>query len=267
VLDGKAGVDVLLGGGGNDTLQDTNGTSASGSSAFDGGTGNDVLKGTTAADLLAGGRGDESLTMGGGTNVICFDRGDGHDTVNAPTSGAGSGERNDTLSLGGVGFGQMQLSRDTSDLLVKVAGTTDVLRIKSWYLGSANQTISRLQVVVDTTPDFAPGTGDVLRSGRLCVLDFVSLVNAFDAARAANPTLVNWTPSDIQLAAARLGSSDSAAIGGTLAYRYATEGTLAQAAYSPAVADLSSAGFASAAQTVSSVAPAGRPERAADRGR
>ncbi|MEO6745638.1 MAG: calcium-binding protein [Caldimonas sp.] len=250
LLDGKAGVDVLLGGGGNDTLQDTNGTLPSGNSAFDGGTGNDVLKGTTAADLLAGGRGDDTLTMGGGTDVICFNRGDGLDTLNAPTSGAGLGERNDTLSIGGVGFSQLQLSRDTSDLLVKVSGSSDVLRIKSWYLGGTSQTINRLQVVVDSTSEFAPGGTDVLRSSRLCVLDFVSLVNAFDAARAANPSLVNWTPTDGQFMAARVGSSDSAAIGGTLAYRYATDGTLAQVAYSTAVSELASTSFGNAAQTM-----------------
>ena len=251
VLDGKAGVDVLLGAGGNDTLQDTNGTSASGNSAFDGGAGADVLKGTTSADLLAGGSGDDVLTPGGGTDVVCFNRGDGVDTVNAPLSGAGAGERNDTLSLGGVGFGQLQLTRDTSDLLVKVAGTADSLRIKSWYLGSANQTLNRLQIVVDSTADFAPGSGDLLRSSRLCVLDFVGLVNAFDAARAANPSLVNWTPTDTQFVAARINSSDSAAIGGNLAYRYAIDGTLAQVGYPSAVADLSSAGFGSTAQSIS----------------
>jgi hypothetical protein len=227
----------------------------------------DTLKGTAGADLLAGGRGDDVLTLGGGTDVVCFNRGDGVDTINAPVAGAGAGERNDTLSLGGVGFGQMQLSRDASDLLVKIGSSTDLLRVKSWYLGSANQTIGRLQVVVDTTSDFAPGTGDVLRTSRLCVLDLVSLVNAFDAARAANPTLVNWTPTDTQFAAARLGSSDSAAIGGTLAYRYSTEGTLAQVGYSTAVADLSSSGFGSAAQTVSAVATAGAQTMAADRRR
>ncbi len=113
------------------------------------------------------------LTLGGGTDVICFNRGDGLDTLNAPTSGAGLGERNDTLSLGGVGFSQLQLSRDASDLLVKVAGTSDVLRIKSWYLGSTSQTINRLQIVVDSTAEFVPGGTDVLRSSRLCALDFV----------------------------------------------------------------------------------------------
>jgi len=232
-------------------LQDTNGTSASGNSAFDGGAGADALKGTTSADLLAGGRGDDVLTSGGGADVICFNRGDGVDTLNAPLSGAGAGERNDTLSLGGVGFGQLQLSRDVSDLLVKVAGTTDLLRIKSWYLGSTNQTINRLQMVVDSTAEFSPGSGDPLRNSRLCVLDFVSLVNAFDAARSANPALTTWTPTDTQFVAARIGSSDGTVIGGSLAYRYATDGTLGQVGYATAVAELSSAGFGSTGQSVS----------------
>ncbi|MEP7057625.1 MAG: calcium-binding protein [Caldimonas sp.] len=244
VLDGKAGADILLGLAGSDTLQDT-----AGNGAFDGGAGADILRGGTGADLLAGGVGNDTLTLGGGTDIICFDRGDGADLITAPLAGAGSGERNDTISLGGIAFAQLALNREGSDLLLKQSGGVDSLRFKDWYLSGANQTVNRLQIVVDTTADYAPGSSDVLRNSRLCVLDFDGLVTAFDAAKAANPVLGDWTPAEALLVASRVSSSDSVTIGGALAYRYAEDRTLANVDYTTAIAQLTSAGFGSAPQT------------------
>lgn len=247
VLNGAAGADVMLGQAGDDTLQDT-----AGNNAFDGGAGNDTLVAGNSADLIAGGIGNDVLTLGAGTDIISFNRWDGADTLNAPASGAGAGEHNDTLSLGQVRFSDIRLARDGSDLVLKVTGTADSLRLKSWYLGTANQTINRLQVVVDSTSDYAAGSGDVLRSSRITTLDFGQLVAAYDAAKAANPSLGDWAPSNATLTASLVSSSDTAALGGSLAYRYAQDGTLGNVAYQTAVDQLTSADFAAAPQPISS---------------
>jgi len=244
-LDGGGGHDVLLGKAGNDTLQDT-----SGNSAFDAGAGDDTLKGGTGNDLLAGGTGNDALTMGGGADIVCFNLGDGSETVAAPVSGSGASERNDTLSVGRARLGQLNLAREGSDLLLKFASSADSLRLKDWYLSSANQTVTRLQWLVDSSADYAPGTSDALRSSRVLVLDFGPLVSAFDAARLANPSLVNWAPSDAQLTAARLSASDTMALGGVLAYNVAREGALASVGRTLATDQLGAPGFGSAMQSI-----------------
>jgi Ca2+-binding RTX toxin-like protein len=116
VLNGSGGADILVGAGGNDTLQDT-----IGNGALDGGAGLDILIGGVAAELLAGGSGADTLTLGGGADVIAFNRGDGADTVNAPVSGAGLGQRDDTISLGQIALHEIRFARDGTDLLVQVA--------------------------------------------------------------------------------------------------------------------------------------------------
>jgi len=81
-------------------------------------------------------------------------------------------------------------------------------------------------------------------------LDFGQLVSAFDAARAANPTLLNWAPTDAQLAAARLGASDDTAYGGALAYRYAHDGALDNLGVAVAADQLGGTAFGSSLQPI-----------------
>ena len=232
-LNGGANADVLVGAAGNDILQDT-----AGNGALDGGAGNDVMTTGAGSDLLAGGAGNDTYTLGAGSDIIAFNRGDGADTVNAPLSGAGLGETNDVVSLGKVRLSEFTLSRETSDLVLKISGTTDSLRLKDWYLGAGDQTFGKLQVIVDSSIDYAPGTGDVLRSSRVVVLDMKQLVAGHDAARASNPSLVNWQPNEALLQSALISASDTMAYGGNLAYRYGEDSTLANAQYETAIAQL-----------------------------
>jgi hypothetical protein len=162
----------------------------------------------------------------------------------------GLGEHNDTLSIGKVALADLRISRDVSDLLIKVVGTTDVVRIKSWYTSASNQTFDRLQVVTDSATDYAPGSADVLRSGRVTTLDFGKLVTSFDAAKAANPSLVDWQPTESAMQLAFRASSDSLGFGGGLAYGYAHNGTVAGAAYATATAQLAASAFGTAAQDI-----------------
>ena len=57
----------------------------------------------------------------------------------------------------------------------------DSLRLKDWYLAGANQTVSRLQWIVDSGGDYVPGSTDALRNSRVSVLDFGQLVTGYDA--------------------------------------------------------------------------------------
>jgi hypothetical protein len=95
-----------------------------------------------------------------------------------------------------------------------------------------------------------------LRRSRIDTLDFVRLTAAFDGARAANPSLQTWKPTTSDLRAALLGASDSAALGGLLAYAYAHDGSLQDMGYADAVGQLGLAGFGSAAQSI--IASAGQ---------
>ena len=252
-LDGGAGSDILIGRGGNDILQDV-----SGNNAFDGGAGNDTLKGGVGSDLLCAGIDADTLTLGGGADIIGFNRGDGTDTVVAPVSGAGSGERNDTISVGKASWSELALAREGSDLLLKLTSTGDSLRLKDWYLATTNQTVVRLQWVVDSSVEYASGGADVLRNSRICVLDFSKLLASFDAAKAANPALGDWHPTDSTLTAARNLSSDTSAYGGVLAYRYAQDGLLSNVASGAAADPLAAAGFGSTLQAIAaSAGPAG----------
>jgi hypothetical protein len=234
----------MQGGSGNDTLQDT-----SGNGAFDGGAGNDTLAAGAGNDILAGGAGNDTLTLGAGADIVAFDLGDGVDTISAPLSGAGLGETNDVLSIGKIRLADITLSRETNDLVLRVAGTGDAVRFTNWYASGGNQTFTKLQVVVDSSADYAPGGTDLLRSQRVAVLDLVSLVTGYDSARAGNPTLVNWAPPEALLQSSRISSSDSLAYGGNLAWRYAQDATLANVAYDSGTSQLA-AGFGSTAQDI-----------------
>jgi Ca2+-binding RTX toxin-like protein len=248
-LNGAAGSDVLLGADGNDVLQD-----AAGNAALDGGAGNDTLTTGIGNDLLAGGAGSDTLTLGGGADIVVFNFGDGADTINAPTSGAGLGESNDTISLGGIRLADLTFSRVGSDLVLKTNGTADSLLLKGWYLAAGDQTVTKLQVVIDSSSDYAPGTADALRNSRIASLSFTQLVAAYDAARASNSTLVNWSPSESTLQAARLSSSETLALGGNLAYRYAHDGALVNVAYDAIGQQLAATGFGTIAQAIADFA-------------
>ena len=245
-LDGAVGVDVVAGFTGEDSL-----ANVSGNGALDGGADSDSLTGSAASELFAGGTGSDTLTLNGGADIVAFNKGDGADVVMA-----GGGERNYTLSLGGVQYGELRLARDGADLLVKVAATGDALRLQGWYADVANQSVATLQMVVGSSGEYAAGTGDVLRDAQIKSFDFAQLVAAFDTALAADPALGEWTPDEGSLAAALTGSSDSQAIGGRLAWVYAQEGTVAYTDYLTATTQMADAAFGSAAQDIALVAGA-----------
>jgi len=173
-LDGGAGVDTLVGGTGNDTyvidattdvitenanegtdtivsavtltlatnlenvtLSGTTGLGATGNAANNVMTGNagaNALSGAAGNDTLDGAGGNDTLTGGAGADGYVFGRGYGSDTIieNDATTGV-----KDFVSFGAtIAKGDISFQKSGNALLAKVNGTSDVLTLQDWYLGS-----------------------------------------------------------------------------------------------------------------------------------
>jgi Ca2+-binding RTX toxin-like protein len=238
VLAGGGGTDILEGGAGNDTLSNTGNNSL-----LAGGAGTDRLSGAGGNDLLMGGLGNDALTTGSGADVIVFNKGDGADTVAASTT------RDNTVSLGGgARYADLLFQKSGNDLILKI-GAADQITFTGYYASASNHSVKTLQMVIEGTADYSPASSSALNNRKIESFSFDGLVAAFDAARAANPKLTSWALTSA-LAAQYLAGSDTAAIGGDLAYLYARSGNLAGVSFLPAVSLLGAAGFGSGAQAL-----------------
>ncbi|MFO1412642.1 MAG: calcium-binding protein [Burkholderiales bacterium] len=243
VVDGSNGNDLLQAGAGNDTMSDT-----VGNNLLDGGAGADGLTGGTGRDLLIGGIGADTLVTGGGADIIAFNKGDGADVVQASIGS------DDTLSLGGgVAYANLTLRKSGLDLILDATGG-DQITFRNWYqAGVNNKSVLNLQVVVDAMAAFNPAGTDPLLTHKVANFDFSSIVGQFDAALAATPTLTSWNVSNA-LASSLVSGSDSAAIGGDLAYDFGHRNALSGIGAAPAGAILASTGFGTSAQALQGAA-------------
>jgi trimeric autotransporter adhesin len=233
-LTGEAGPTVLEGGGGDDDLTDTEGDNV-----LSGGEGDDTMTGGDGNDLIVGGAGNDTAHTGEGYNIIAYNQGGGLDTI---YSDAGA---SNTLSLGGgLGYGDLSLSRDGDDLILNTGGDNKVA-FKDWYAG--NNTVDRLQMVLGA--DYDAGSADALHNRQVQTFDFLDVVAQFDAAYAQSPGLSSWAMTNALLQA-HLAASDEAAIGGDLAYWYGKNGALTGISLNAAQQVLASASFGSDAQTL-----------------
>jgi hypothetical protein len=137
----------------------------------------------------------------------------------------------------------LSLVRSGNDLLLD-ANRGDAITIKNWYVSSANHSFVTLQMIEEASPDYAPSGIDRLRNSKIELFDFQKLVASFDQASAANPKLSQWGLMN-GLLDAHLSSSNSAAMGGELAYEYGKTDSLAQVGVSEAENTLKSPGFGS----------------------
>jgi Ca2+-binding RTX toxin-like protein len=241
-LVGGGGTDILEGGGGNDILSNT-----SGNTLLNGGLGADTLTGTANNDLLIGGAGNDALTTGAGADMIAFNKGDGADTVAASTT------TDNTLSLGGgTTYADLLFQKSGNDLILKV-GASDQITFTGYYTSSSNRSVNTLQIVIEGTSDYDAGSGNAMNNKKVETFNFGGLVAAFDAALVANPSLTSWALTNA-LATQYLSGSDTAALGGDLAYRYNLFGTLSDISFTPAQGILGAAGFGSSAQALQALA-------------
>jgi Ca2+-binding RTX toxin-like protein len=241
-LDANWGNDILDGGIGDDSLSDLGGNNV-----LLGGAGNDSIQTDAGHNLIAGGSGNDSIKTGNGKNIIAFNRGDGADTV--ITSSA---SRN-TISFGkGIAYADLNLSRSGDDLILD-AGSGDALTFKNWYLGCSNRTTEKLQFFKEGSSDYDPNSCDRTLNRKVESFEFCELVQAADANRATKPSalqaVTRWNLSH-GLMTAFLSSSNSAALGGDLAYQFSQTGNLAGNWLSSSQSTLASAQFGDAAQSL-----------------
>jgi hypothetical protein len=237
-LNGHGGTDLLQGGAGDDQLNDT-----SGHGLFDGGVGTDTISASSGNNFIAGGSGNDTISTGSGVDIIAFNRGNGADVV------ASSNGVDNTLSLGGgIGLADISLRRNGNDLIVDV-GSGDQVTFQSWYNSSANRSVLNLQVVAEAMAGFSPGGTDPLTDQRIERFNFANLVNRFDQERAANPALTSWAVMSALLEF-NAGGSDSAALGGDLAYQYGLNGNLTGVGFNAAQSVLNDTTFGTTAQNL-----------------
>ncbi|MBU3698296.1 calcium-binding protein, partial [Dechloromonas sp.] len=242
-LTGGAGNDLLEGGDGNDILTDTSGTAL-----FNGGWGADTMTGGASAEIFLGSQGNDIYTTAGGNDIILFNKGDGQDTF--ATGGTGS----DTLSLGGSGLSYTDLAfaKSGADLVLKV-GSSDQITFKDWYAATPSRSVASLQVIAEAMSGFSAGGSDSLKDQKVEQFDFTGLVGAFDAALAANSSLTSWALTNA-LNNFQLAGSDTAAMGGDLAYQYGKNGTLAGIGVTPALSTLSDTNLGTNPQVLNTLA-------------
>ena len=245
-----ADIELIQAGAGDDIVDLTSQDFAYGDVSLEGNGGNDVLWASSGNDLLsggvgnelfAGGTGNDTIIGGSGRDVLVFDRGDGADVVKA-SPGAVYG-----VSLGGgIEYADLAKRRAGTDLRLDI-GQSDQILSKDWYVAKRPQPVTSLQVIAEAMADFDAGGSDPLRDEKVEIFDFGGLVDAFDAARAATPTLTHWALADA-LSRHQLAGSDSAAFGGDLAYQYGRSGSLAGIGVTPAIGILADPAFGSAVQ-------------------
>ena len=121
------GNDRAYGGMGKDTLN-----GGAGSDQLWGGTGNDTLNGGDGDDRLDGGAGNDSLVESKGNDTYLFGIGDGQDTI-SPEYNSAVGRKNVLEFKNGVLSSNVTASRSGNDLLLFINGTSDRVRINSFF--------------------------------------------------------------------------------------------------------------------------------------
>ncbi|MFZ6654757.1 hypothetical protein [Undibacterium sp. TJN19] len=237
-LEGGAGTDVLEGGTGASTLKDSGGASA-----MLGGSGNTTMIAGSGAQFIAGGAGTNTITLGAGAAVVAFTTGDGKATITAGTGVA------NTLSLGGgISYSDLTFSKSGNNLIMNTGGA-NAITFQNWYSGTANQNFVNLQVIEQAASTYSASSTNILYNKEIEEFDFKKLVGLFNTALAATPTLTNWNLMN-SLLSAHLSDSNTAALGGDLAYYDGLRGSLTGLNMATAVTTLQNASFGKTAQTV-----------------
>lgn len=229
VLDGGTDSDLLAAGAGNDTIIGGTGpevivagagndrvVTGTGRDFVDGGSGDDSIVADSGTDFIAAGAGNDTVDTGGDQDLLAFNRGDGADVV------LGTGWDRDTVSLGGgLRYADMRLRKVGNDLVLDL-GQGDSLGLKDWYTSEGRRSVDTLQVVT-IGGDYDAASLDRTKNRKVVTFDFAALANRFDEMRAASGN-DSWAIAG-ELNVFFKAGSDTQAIGGDLAYRYATTGS------------------------------------------
>ncbi len=228
-LRGGAGHDELRGNEGNDVLEGGEGDdlllAAEGNDLLEGGAGSDDIEDEGHAFVI-GGPGDDLIYSIGAADVVAFNPGDGNDTlyVGGPL----------TLSLGGgLTPAALKLGTDGYDLFL-TAGPSDSIRLAGGF---------------GTDPQSWPAI-TLQMFGSMHTYDFNAVIADFAAALAADPSLTEFTLGGV-LPAHETSVSQTDALGGALAWKYATTGSTAGLSTAQIQALLADPDFGLAPQPIS----------------
>ena len=247
-LNGLAGNDTVRGNGANDILQGGIGNDIvsdnGGQNLLDGGAGTDTLTGNAGNELYIGGQGNDTITTGTGADMIVFNKGDGQDTVKASVGA------DNTISLGGgINYTDLTLSKTGADLIVGT-GAGESIKLLGWYSTTVNnKSVVSLQMIAEAMADFDAMGIDPLKDNNVETFNFAGIVNKFDQARGTAASFSNWAVTNALLDY-HLTGSDSAALGGDLAYQYGKNGNLQNVSINPAQGILGSTQFGTTAQAL-----------------
>ncbi|WP_327194214.1 calcium-binding protein, partial [Pseudomonas syringae] len=166
-LVGGSGDDTVSGGAGNDSLAGGSGADTlngeEGNDLLQGGSGNDILNGGAGNDVLDGGAGNDRLDGGAGDDTYLFGKGSGQDTIYyANESRVG---KVDTIQLVDLNAADVSVSRDSYDLVIRINGTTDTLRVVYHFMSdaTAGYQIDRIQFADGSAWDLNAIKTQVLR--------------------------------------------------------------------------------------------------------
>jgi len=146
------GQNTAIGDAGDNTLQGT-----TGDDALFGMAGNDNLYGQAGNDRLDGGVGNDYLAGGAGADTYVFGRGSGKDTINNADSDA-AGTNLDKILFGeDISVSDVTVHRDYFDLILSINGTTDELRVFSYFdqQGTSGYAVDQIQFHDGTVWDVA----------------------------------------------------------------------------------------------------------------
>ena len=254
---GNTLLDLITGNTGNDTLTGGTGIAAleggktAGSdqikatgnqAALIAGGGSSTLTGGAFKDFYAAGKVSDSITTGATANVISVNKGDGATALQPTTSAT------NVLSLGaGIDTESLFFTKTGNNLILTDGVSGDSITFTNWYVGTADQDYSTLQVVEIASASYNSAGTDGLRNKALEDFNFKSLVAAYNTAGSP----ANWALSTA-MPSAQLTSSSTADYGGDLAYYFGLNGNLTGVDLSAVQSTLTNASFGTAAQTIDS---------------
>ncbi|WP_165869204.1 hypothetical protein, partial [Thiogranum longum] len=162
-VDGTLGNDSIFGTSGNDSINGLSGddtlSGAEGDDTLFGGADADILDGGIGNDTLDGGTGNDTLIGGEGEDTYVLRWGMGFDQVIETASGTSR------LSLGnGIGLQDLAVWREGDDLLVRLNGSAQGLRIEDYALGSQSWQVGTAQgesALLSSLETAAPTTATV----------------------------------------------------------------------------------------------------------
>jgi len=236
VLDGGSGADTLFASSGNDALL--------------GGDGNDNLQGDAGDDYLDGGTGNDSLFGGTGSDTYFFDRLSGNDRILELQQNPGD---IDTVLFGdNIARQDLVVTRDAlNNLLIGISGSSALLTINNWFRVDIPSHVERF-VFRDGTALSDRDIEAMSNHAPVAVADAVGVNEDATTANlvlAANPGLSSWALTN-GLTQFQLAGSDTAALGGDLAYQYGLNGALAGIGFDKAQDVVTGTGFGTQAQTL-----------------